>query len=115
MSKFRLAIDMGGTDIKTGVVDDQFNIIKRHVIPTGPERPFEVVVADMAQGCEKTESQVFRRNRSEEGGEGGFVLVASAPDMQPHAGAGDDLFAVVMVHGGLLAPGDDGRARLAPH
>ncbi len=51
MSKFRLAIDMGGTDIKTGVVDDQFNIIKRHVIPTGPERPFEVVVADMAQAA----------------------------------------------------------------
>ncbi len=51
MSKFRLAIDMGGTDIKTGVVDDQYNIIKRHVIPTGAERPFEVVVADMAQAA----------------------------------------------------------------
>lgn len=51
MSQYRLAIDMGGTDIKTGVVDDQFRIIKRHVIPTGPERPFEVVVADMAQAA----------------------------------------------------------------
>ncbi len=51
MSQYRLAIDMGGTDIKTGVVDDQFRIIKRHVIPTGPERPFEVVVADMARAA----------------------------------------------------------------
>ena len=51
MSQYRLAIDMGGTDIKTGVVDENYNIIKRHVIPTGPERPFEVVVADMAQAA----------------------------------------------------------------
>ena len=51
MSKFRLAIDMGGTDIKTGVVDDQYRIVRRHVIPTGPERPFEVVVKDMADAA----------------------------------------------------------------
>ena len=51
MGQYRLAIDMGGTDIKTGVVDDQYRIVRRHVIPTGPERPFEVVVKDMADAA----------------------------------------------------------------
>lgn len=45
---YRLAIDLGGTDIKAGVVDEQFQVIKSCVLPTRPERPFEVVVADMA-------------------------------------------------------------------
>lgn len=45
---YRLAIDLGGTDIKAGVVDERFQVIESCVLPTRAERPFEVVVADMA-------------------------------------------------------------------
>lgn len=52
--KYRIAIDLGGTDIKSGVVDEEYHIIKSHTIPTGAKRPFEVVVADMARAAVET-------------------------------------------------------------
>jgi len=52
MMRYRLTIDLGGTDIKAGVVDKDFQIISECTIPTGAGRPFEVVVADMARAAE---------------------------------------------------------------
>jgi len=48
MSKFYLGIDLGGTDIKAGVIDKSFNIIAKHVTPTIPKRPAEEMIADLA-------------------------------------------------------------------
>ena len=48
MSKYYLGIDLGGTDIKVGVIDEKFNIIKKHVVPTLPKRSAEDIIADMA-------------------------------------------------------------------
>ncbi|MEG0750584.1 MAG: ROK family protein [Oscillospiraceae bacterium] len=47
--KYHLGIDVGGTNIAAGVVDDKFNIVARNVVPTQPERPYEVVVADIVR------------------------------------------------------------------
>jgi len=48
MSKYYVGIDLGGTDIKVGVIDEDYNIAAKHVIPTLSHRPIEDLVADMA-------------------------------------------------------------------
>jgi len=48
MSKFYVGIDLGGTDIKAGVIDESYSILAKHVAPTLPRRPVDDVVADMA-------------------------------------------------------------------
>ena len=45
---YYLGIDLGGTDIKTGVIDGDFNIVAKHVVPTLTSRSVEDIVADMA-------------------------------------------------------------------
>ena len=47
MKKY-LGIDLGGTNIAVGLVDDNKKIIAKYSVPTGASRPFEAVVADMA-------------------------------------------------------------------
>ncbi len=46
---YRLGIDFGGTDIKAGVVNENFEIICKGSVPTRPDHDFEKVVADMAR------------------------------------------------------------------
>jgi glucokinase len=48
MGKYYLGIDLGGTDIKAGVINEEYELIAKHVAPTLPQRPIEDVVADMA-------------------------------------------------------------------
>ncbi|MEG1073745.1 MAG: type I phosphomannose isomerase catalytic subunit [Ruthenibacterium sp.] len=45
---YRIGIDLGGTNIKAGVVDENNHIIAKHSIPTRAERPWQAVAADMA-------------------------------------------------------------------
>ena len=45
---YYLGIDLGGTNIAAGVVDEALTVLAKHSIPTGAHRPFEAVVADMA-------------------------------------------------------------------
>ena len=44
--QYRIGIDMGGTAIKAGIVDENYQVVYRHSRPTG--QGFERVVADMA-------------------------------------------------------------------
>ena len=46
--KYYVGIDLGGTDIKVGVIDENYVIVSKHVVPTLPKRPVEEVIADMA-------------------------------------------------------------------
>jgi glucokinase len=46
-----LGIDLGGTFIKIGLVDDRYSIINKISIPTQSEHPFESVVQDIALTC----------------------------------------------------------------
>ena len=43
-----IGIDLGGTGIKAGVVDEQGNILIKDSCPTGAERGYEAVIHDMA-------------------------------------------------------------------
>jgi len=47
--KYYLGIDLGGTDIKVGVINEEYKMIAKHVTPTNANRPAEELVADMAE------------------------------------------------------------------
>ena len=49
---YRIGIDLGGTNIAVGVVDDRHNIIAEASVPTGAFRPAEEMVADMSRAVE---------------------------------------------------------------
>ena len=49
---YRIGIDLGGTNIAVGVVDDRHNIIAEASVPTGAFRPAEEMVADMCRAVE---------------------------------------------------------------
>ena len=46
-----IGVDLGGTNIAVGLVDDEGRILHKCSSPTGVERGAEVVIADMAKLC----------------------------------------------------------------
>ncbi len=48
-----IGIDVGGTTIKAGVVDATGRILSKGSTPTLPERPYEWVIRDMADLCQR--------------------------------------------------------------
>ena len=48
-----IGIDVGGTTAKAGVVDEGGNILCKASCPTGIERPFEDIAADMVELCRR--------------------------------------------------------------
>ena len=48
---YRIGIDLGGTNIAAGIVNDSFEIICKASIPTGADRPASEIAADMAAIC----------------------------------------------------------------
>ena len=48
---YRIGIDLGGTNIAAGIVNDAFEIVCKESIPTGASRPAEEIAADMAALC----------------------------------------------------------------
>ena len=48
-----IGVDLGGTGIKAGVVNESGEILLREAMPTNHERPFEAVVADIASLCKR--------------------------------------------------------------
>ena len=42
-----LGIDIGGTNIKFGVTQDDYTLVRRYSIPTGSHRPIEQIIADI--------------------------------------------------------------------
>ena len=47
--KYYIGIDLGGTNIKAGVVDEEFNIVSKATCKTNLPRPAEEICADMAK------------------------------------------------------------------
>ncbi len=43
-----IGVDLGGTNIAVGIVNEQFEIIKKGSVPTKPDRGADPIVADMA-------------------------------------------------------------------
>ena len=50
---YRIGIDLGGTNIAVGVVNDRYEIVARRSVPTGAERPAEEVIRDMGDAAEE--------------------------------------------------------------
>ena len=48
---YRIGIDLGGTNIAAGIVNEKFEIICKASIPTGADRPAAAIAADMAAIC----------------------------------------------------------------
>lgn len=46
---YRIGIDLGGTNIKVGLVDENQNIVREEFTPTRAQRPAEEVIADIAK------------------------------------------------------------------
>ena len=44
---YRIGIDLGGTNIAVGIVNEKFEIIHKDSTPTLAQRPNEEIVADM--------------------------------------------------------------------
>ena len=51
--KVMIGIDLGGTGIKIGILNREYDILAQTTIPTRAERPFEEVVADMGHASRK--------------------------------------------------------------
>ena len=49
---YRIGIDLGGTNIAAGVVDESQHIVAEVSVPTGAERSAEAVVADICRAAE---------------------------------------------------------------
>lgn len=49
MKKYRIGVDLGGTNIAAGIVDMKGKLITKSSVPTGAERGFEAVMRDMGQ------------------------------------------------------------------
>lgn len=48
---YYIGVDLGGTTIKAGLLNSEYEIIDKQVIPTGAERSAEEVLKDMAMLC----------------------------------------------------------------
>lgn len=51
--KVLIGIDLGGTGIKVGILNSEYEILTQTSIPTNAERPYEQIIADMGQTAEK--------------------------------------------------------------
>jgi len=50
---YSIGIDLGGTNIAIGIVDEKYNIVVKDSVPTGAKRDADAITADMAALCKK--------------------------------------------------------------
>ncbi len=50
---YRIGVDLGGTNIAVGLVNENSELVKKMSVPTGASRPGEEIVADIAALCNK--------------------------------------------------------------
>lgn len=50
---YRIGIDLGGTNIAAGIVNERFEIVHKDSVPTLAKRPNEEIIADMGALCKK--------------------------------------------------------------
>ena len=51
--KYSIGVDLGGTNIAVGIVDENYQIIKKGSVPTLAQRGPEPIIHDMAELCKK--------------------------------------------------------------
>ena len=50
---YTIGIDLGGTNIAAGIVDENYNIVVKGSVPTNAKRPADEITADIAALCRK--------------------------------------------------------------
>ena len=50
---YYIGVDLGGTNIAVGIVDEKYNIVKKGSTPTLAKRPMDEIMDDMAALCKK--------------------------------------------------------------
>lgn len=78
---YNIGIDLGGTNIAIGIVDENYNIILKDKVPTGKERPTGEIIDDMANLCK---SLVERLNITFE--DIGYAGIATPGSVDPKNG-----------------------------
>ena len=48
---YYIGIDLGGTNIAAGIVDENYNIVRKGSVPTLPDRDAELIIKDMGELC----------------------------------------------------------------
>ncbi len=48
---YKIGVDLGGTNIAVGLVNEEYKILRKKSCPTGKERPCDAIVDDMAALC----------------------------------------------------------------
>ncbi len=61
---YRIGIDLGGTNIAVGLVDESMSIIEKQSMPTLSERAPEAIVDDMAERIWRTFAAVSPPQRA---------------------------------------------------
>ena len=55
---YRIGVDLGGTNIAVGIVNENLELVKKMSVPTGATRPGEEIVADIATLCKNVCKEV---------------------------------------------------------
>jgi glucokinase len=50
---YYIGVDLGGTNIAAGLVDEKLNIVRKGSVPTNAKRPMDEIMKDMADLCKK--------------------------------------------------------------
>lgn len=50
---YRIGIDLGGTNIAAGLVNEEYRILRKRSVPTNATRPAAAIVDDMAELCKE--------------------------------------------------------------
>ena len=54
---YYIGLDVGGTTFKAGVVNEKGEILVKNAYPTGVERPYQEIIADMAKLCRQVTAE----------------------------------------------------------
>ncbi len=76
-----LGIDLGGTNIAVGVIDENCRFVAKHSVPTQGRRSFGAIVADMAQAARKAVDMAGLSQRDID-----YVGIGAPSTIDPHNG-----------------------------
>ena len=61
--KYTIGIDLGGTNIAAGLVDEESRLLAKTSVPTHAQRPWREIVKDMAALAKALPQQMCIRDR----------------------------------------------------
>ena len=105
-----IGVDLGGTGIKAGVVNERGEILSKGSTPTMKERPYQAIIRDIAALCEDVAKQAARHRRV--AGDSGGHRRGRAGHMRPQDGNHPVLHQPWLARGSVC--GGDGQISAEP-